>query len=47
MNTLFTALMNHEDFAKLDFSALRHGPAVALAVQRATAEEWRRVTGTP
>ena len=47
VNTLFTALMNHEDFAKLDFSALRHGLGGGMAVQRATAEEWRRVTGTP
>ena len=47
VNTLFTALMNHEDFAKLDFSALRHGLGGGMAVQRVTAEEWRRVTGTP
>ena len=25
VNTLFTALMNHEDFASLDFSSLRYG----------------------
>ena len=47
VNTLFTALMNHEDFGKLDFSTLRYGLGGGMAVQRATAEEWRRVTGTP
>ncbi len=47
VNTLFTALMNHEDFAGLDFSSLRYGLGGGMAVQRATAEEWQRVTGTP
>ena len=47
VNTLFTALMNHEDFASLDFSSLRYGLGGGMAVQRATAEEWQRVTGTP
>ena len=47
VNTLFTALMNHEDFGKLDFSTLRYGLGGGMAVQRATAVEWRRVTGTP
>jgi len=47
VNTLFTALMNHEDFGKLDFSTLRYGLGGGMAVQRATAEEWHRVTGTP
>ncbi len=47
VNTLFTALMNHEDFAKLDFSTLRYGLGGGMAVQRATADEWHRVTGTP
>lgn len=47
VNTLFTALLNHEDFASLDFSALRYGLGGGMAVQRATAEEWQRVTGRP
>jgi long-chain acyl-CoA synthetase len=47
VNTLFTALMNHEDFASLDFSNLRYGLGGGMAVQRATAEEWKRITGTP
>ena len=47
VNTLFTALLNHEDFAKLDFSSLRYGLGGGMAVQRVTAEEWFRVTGKP
>jgi long-chain acyl-CoA synthetase len=47
VNTLFTALMNHEDFASLDFSVLRYGLGGGMAVQRATADEWQRVTGSP
>jgi long-chain acyl-CoA synthetase len=47
VNTLFTALMNHEDFAALDFTNLRYGLGGGMAVQRATAEEWRRITGKP
>lgn len=47
VNTLFTALMSHEDFAALDFSTLRYGLGGGMAVQRATAEEWKRITGTP
>jgi long-chain acyl-CoA synthetase len=47
VNTLFTALMNHEDFAALDFSHLRYGLGGGMAVQRATAEEWQRITGAP
>lgn len=47
VNTLFTALMNHEDFAALDFSNLRYGLGGGMAVQRATAEEWKRITGKP
>jgi long-chain acyl-CoA synthetase len=47
VNTLFTALMNHEDFAALDFSNLRYGLGGGMAVQRVTAEEWLRITGKP
>jgi long-chain acyl-CoA synthetase len=47
VNTLFTALMNHEDFAALDFSHLRYGLGGGMAVQRATAEDWQRITGKP
>lgn len=47
VNTLFVALMNHEDFAQLDFSNLRYGLGGGMAVQRATAEDWQRITGRP
>jgi long-chain acyl-CoA synthetase len=47
VNTLFVALMNHEDFASLDFSNLRYGLGGGMAVQRATAEDWQRITGKP
>jgi long-chain acyl-CoA synthetase len=47
VNTLFTALLNHEDFAALDFSLLRYGLGGGMAVQKATADDWQRVTNTP
>ncbi len=45
VNTLFNALLNHPDFAKLDFSRLRLTMGGGMAVQRAVAERWRAVTG--
>jgi long-chain acyl-CoA synthetase len=45
VNTLFNALANHPDFAKLDFSGLRVSMGGGMAVQQATAEKWRQVTG--
>ncbi|CAM4078708.1 AMP-binding protein [Bordetella tumulicola] len=45
VNTLFRALLNHPDFAKLDFSQLRITLAGGIAVQRAVAQQWRDVTG--
>jgi long-chain acyl-CoA synthetase len=47
VNTLFNALVNHPDFAKLDFSNLRLAIGGGMAVQRATAEKWKAVTGMP
>jgi long-chain acyl-CoA synthetase len=47
VNTLFNALLNHPDFASLDFSELKLGLGGGMAVQRAVAEKWRKVTGTP
>ncbi len=46
VNTLFNALLNNPDFAKLDFSALHIALGGGMAVQQAVAEKWRRVTGT-
>jgi long-chain acyl-CoA synthetase len=45
VNTLFNGLMNHPDFEKLDFSALRISNGGGMAVQKAVAEKWKRITG--
>jgi long-chain acyl-CoA synthetase len=45
INTLFNALMNREDFKACDFSNLKVTVGGGMAVQRAIAEEWERVTG--
>ena len=46
VNTLFNALLNHPDFAKLDFSHLKIAVGGGMAVQKAVAERWKQVTGT-
>ena len=45
VNTLFNALLNHPDFAKIDFSALKITLGGGMAVRRKVAERWREVTG--
>jgi long-chain acyl-CoA synthetase len=47
VNTLFNALLNNADFAKLDFSPLRLTLGGGMAVQKAVAERWKQVTGVP
>lgn len=47
VNTLFNALLNNPDFAKLDFSALRAALGGGMAVQKSVALKWRQVTGKP
>jgi long-chain acyl-CoA synthetase len=47
VNTLFNALLNNKDFKTLDFSKLKIVVGGGMAVQRAVAEEWHRVTGSP
>ncbi len=47
VNTLFNALINHPDFLKLDFSNLVVSLGGGMAVQRAVAEKWERITGRP
>ncbi len=47
VNTLFNALLNHPDFGKLDFSHLKLAVGGGMAVQKAVAERWKQVTGTP
>ena len=46
VNTLFNGLLHTPGFDRLDFSALKLSVAGGMAVQRAVAESWRRVTGT-
>lgn len=47
VNTLFNGLLNHKDFAGLDFSAFKFALGGGMAVQRAVAEKWHKVTGAP
>lgn len=47
VNTLFNALLNNAEFKKLDFSALRLSLGGGMAVQRAVAEKWKKLTGKP
>jgi long-chain acyl-CoA synthetase len=47
VNTLFNALVNNPEFAKLDFSGLRITLGGGMAVQEIVAERWRAVTGQP
>jgi long-chain acyl-CoA synthetase len=47
VNTLFNALVNNAEFAKLDFSALRITLGGGMAVQEAVAVKWKQVTGHP
>jgi len=45
VNTLFNALLNHKDFAALDFSSLKGTVGGGMAVQKAVAMKWHKVTG--
>lgn len=45
VNTLFNALLNNPDFARLDFSALHIALGGGMALQQAVAERWQQVTG--
>lgn len=47
VNTLFNALVNHEDFKSLDFSGLRIALGGGMAVQKGTADKWKKITGCP
>ena len=47
VNTLFNGLLNQESFRALDFSSLKISVGGGMAVQKATAEKWKEVTGTP
>jgi len=45
VNTLFNGLLNTPEFDQLDFSKLKISLAGGMAVQRAVAERWEKVTG--
>lgn len=45
VNTLFNALLNDEGFNKLDFSTLTLSAGGGMAVQKAVAERWEKLTG--
>jgi len=45
VNTLFNGLLNTPGFAELDFSHMKISLGGGMAVQRAVAERWKKVTG--
>jgi long-chain acyl-CoA synthetase len=47
VNTLYNALLNNPDFAKLDFSSYKIANGGGMAVQQSVADRWLKVTGTP
>ena len=47
VNTLYNGLLNHSDFASLDFAGLKVCPGGGMAVQKAVADKWLAVTGVP
>ncbi|MDA1117063.1 MAG: long-chain-fatty-acid--CoA ligase [Proteobacteria bacterium] len=46
VNTLFNALLNNSEFAKLDFSSLKLTGGGGMAVQKAVADKWKQMTGS-
>jgi long-chain acyl-CoA synthetase len=47
VNTLFNGLLNTPGFDQVDFSHLHLSMAGGMALQRAVAERWKKVTGHP
>ena len=47
VNTLFNSLLHTDGFANLDFSNLKMTLGGGMAVQKAVAEHWKKVTGVP
>jgi long-chain acyl-CoA synthetase len=45
VNTLYNALVNHPDFASLDFSYLKTANGGGMAVQQAVNDKWKQITG--
>jgi long-chain acyl-CoA synthetase len=46
VNTLYNALLNHEDIGKVDFSGLKISNGGGMAVQQAVNDKWLKATGT-
>ncbi len=46
VNTLFNGLLNQPDFANLNFSHLKLAAGGGMAVQKAVAEKWKKITGS-
>jgi long-chain acyl-CoA synthetase len=47
VNTLYNALLNYPDFAKIDWSMLKCAIGGGMAVQKAVADAWFKATGKP
>ena len=47
VNTLFNGMVNQPDFATVDFSSLKLTLGGGMATQKAVAEKWKKITGTP
>jgi long-chain acyl-CoA synthetase len=47
LNTLYNALLNHPEFAQVDFSQLRMSSAGGMAMQKAVADRWHKATKIP
>jgi long-chain acyl-CoA synthetase len=47
LNTLYNALLNHPDFASIDFSQLRLASAGGMAMQQPVADRWQKATRVP
>ena len=47
VNTLYNGLLNTPGFESVDFSRLKLAVGGGMAMQRAVAERWRKVTGAP
>ena len=46
VNTLFNALINHEEFKEVDMSHLKISVGGGMPVLKAVADKWKKITGT-
>jgi len=47
VNTLYNALLNNDDFNHLDFKRVKFALGGGMAIQRAVAGRWKKLTGIP